>query len=226
MPGYHNKFRVAAPPPVRTEVQDGPLSAVGNFAVNRGLDMALDAYAPGAGTFGGDLARSVAPQFVPRFALGGPAMNPAQDPSRAIGDALAAQGGAMRLNHGGMVDPTEAARVMKDMIAGGMSPSQAQYMIDRVNYFKGLSGGATHKANGGPIGGGQSKEALKEARSLGALTQAEFLKAMAHGNHLARGGKPNCGPLASVQYKNEGGEVWTRNYHDPNKAAPKPAGDK
>ena len=69
----------------------------------------------------------------------------------------------------------------------------------------------------GPLGGGQTKEALKEARSMGALTQAEFLKAMAHGGYMNKGGKVACGPLASVSYKSEGGEVWERKYHDPNK---------
>ena len=42
---------------------------------------------------------------------------------------------------------------------------------------------------GGPIGGGQTKEGLMEARQLGALSQKEFLEAMKHAGYLEEGGK-------------------------------------
>ena len=41
---------------------------------------------------------------------------------------------------------------------------------------------------GGPLGGNQTKEGLMEARKLGALTQDEYLKAMAHAGYLNKGG--------------------------------------
>ena len=42
---------------------------------------------------------------------------------------------------------------------------------------------------GAPLGGGQSREGLIQARQLGALTQAEFLKAMAHAGYKDEGGE-------------------------------------
>lgn len=47
---------------------------------------------------------------------------------------------------------------------------------------------AVYREMGGPLGGGQTKEGLMEARRLGALTQEEFLKAMAHAGYLNEGG--------------------------------------
>ena len=40
-----------------------------------------------------------------------------------------------------------------------------------------------------PLGGGQSKEGLMQARQMGALTQEEFLKAMQHAGYLNEGGQ-------------------------------------
>lgn len=40
-----------------------------------------------------------------------------------------------------------------------------------------------------PLGGGQSKEGLMQARQVGALTQEEFLKAMAHAGYMNKGGE-------------------------------------
>lgn len=40
-----------------------------------------------------------------------------------------------------------------------------------------------------PLGGGQSKESLLQARQLGALSQEEFLRAMAHAGYMEGGGK-------------------------------------
>ena len=40
-----------------------------------------------------------------------------------------------------------------------------------------------------PLGGGQSKEGLMQARQLGALSQQEFLEAMKHAGYLNEGGK-------------------------------------
>jgi len=42
---------------------------------------------------------------------------------------------------------------------------------------------------GAPLGGGQSKEGLMQARQLGALTQEEFLQAMKHAGYLEKGGE-------------------------------------
>ena len=53
-----------------------------------------------------------------------------------------------------------------------------------------------------PLGGGQTKKALEDARRIGALTQEEFLKAMAHGGYLNFGGK-----VSGVKYKATGGEI-------------------
>ena len=39
-----------------------------------------------------------------------------------------------------------------------------------------------------PLGGGQSKEGLMQARQLGALSQKEFLEAMKHAGYLEKGG--------------------------------------
>lgn len=64
---------------------------------------------------------------------------------------------------------------------------------------------------GGPVGGGQTAEALKEARALGALTREEYLKAMAHGGYMEKGGKVEKKPWwkAAAEYawgKNREGE--------------------
>ena len=40
-----------------------------------------------------------------------------------------------------------------------------------------------------PLGGGQSKEGLMQARQLGALSQEEFLAAMKHAGYLEKGGE-------------------------------------
>lgn len=72
---------------------------------------------------------------------------------------------------------------------------------------------AVYKNMGGPLGGGQTEAALKEARSLGALTQKEFLKAMEHGGYLK-----GSGPLAGVKYKQTGGKITNEaevKFHNP-----------
>lgn len=94
--------------------------------------------------------------------------------------------------------------------AGGPQGAAAMEAFNAVRPALGFQSGG--KA---PLGGGQTKEALQQARSLGALTQAEFLKAMAHGGYMNKGGKVACGPLAAMSYKSEGGEVWERKYHNP-----------
>ena len=53
--------------------QTGPLGILGNYAVNKGMEHALDAYAPGAGTIAGGAIRELAPSLVPRFNMGGKA---------------------------------------------------------------------------------------------------------------------------------------------------------
>ena len=53
--------------------QTGPLGILGNYAVNKGLEHGLNAYAPGAGTIAGGAIREVAPSLVPRFNMGGKA---------------------------------------------------------------------------------------------------------------------------------------------------------
>ena len=129
-------------------------------------------------------------------------------------DAAMAAGTSF-LAGGGPIDPAEKDRVFADMIKAGMSPAAAKQIIDGVGYYKGIA----HKNTGGPIGGGQTKQGLMEARQLGALTQAEFLKAMAHAGYKAGGGKVNMGPLAATRYKMmaEGGEVheYEKKYHNP-----------
>ena len=53
--------------------QTGPLGMLGNYAIGKGLEHGLNAYAPGAGTFAGGAIREVAPSLVPRFNMGGKA---------------------------------------------------------------------------------------------------------------------------------------------------------
>ena len=138
-------------------------------------------------------------------------------PGGGLGAEAAMAGGqyALGLAGGGPIDPAEKERVFADMIKGGMSPAAAKQILAGVDYYKGIA----HKNTGGPIGGGQTKQGLMEARQLGALTQAEFLKAMAHAGYKAGGGKVNMGPLAATRYKMmaEGGEVheYEKKYHNP-----------
>ena len=49
----------------------------------------------------------------------------------------------------------------------------------------------------GPLGGGMTESQLKEARSLGALSQAEYLKAMAHAGALKPQYKQGGGMMSS-----------------------------
>ena len=93
---------------------------------------------------------------------------------------------------------------------GGPQGALAGEFLRMASPALGFAGGG--KA---PLGGGQTKKGLEEARQMGALTQAEFLKAMAHGGYLNKGGKVAMGPLASLSYKNAGGEVYERKYHNP-----------
>ena len=102
MPGYHNKFRAAPAPTQQLSRSPSLAQTLGPLALKYGINAAVP-----TGGLGADVGMALGQRAL-GLALGGPAMNPAQNPSRAIGDALAAQGGAMRLNHGGMVDPTEA----------------------------------------------------------------------------------------------------------------------
>ena len=104
------------------------------------------------------------------------------------------------------------------------------------------TGSAINRQGGGPIGGGQTKEGLMQARQMGALTQDEFLKAMSHAGYLksSMGQKPTYkemggmtpGPLgmtdmlaagkgkdvSKVKYKKTGGQVSDEmeiSYHAP-----------
>ena len=62
-------------------------------------------------------------------------------------------------------------------------------------------------AGGAPLGGGQSKEGLMQARQLGALSQEEFLAAMKHAGYLEEGGKvPWWKKAAEYVWKNENQE--------------------
>ena len=101
---------------------------------------------------------------------------------------------------------TEAADFGGDLdrISGGLQNKAQQQQVARA--FAPL-GAAAFRAGGGgvgsaPLGGGQTKDALLQARQVGALTQEEFLKAMAHGGHLNFGGS-----VAGVKYKATGGDV-------------------
>ena len=85
-----------------------------------------------------------------------------------------------------------ATNPLQPYLDAGISPEQAEMlMANKVPPPRPMN-------RGGPIGGGQTKEGLKEARALGALTREEYLKAMSHAGYKNRGG-----PI----YMNEGGKV-------------------
>lgn len=47
--------------------QSGPLGILKNYAAQKGMEHAIDMYAPGAGTIGGAAVRDLAPQLMPKF---------------------------------------------------------------------------------------------------------------------------------------------------------------
>ena len=192
------RYQIQAPPMMQR--QTGPLGQVGNLALQKGLQYGINAAIPGGG-FAAEAAGLLGQSALPRFMGGGMvhAYREGGDVGGSKWDQLMKQWAALKA-------ATEQADFGGDLdrISAGLQNKGQQQQVARA--FAPL-GAAAFRAGGGgvgsaPLGGGQTKDALLQARQVGALTQEEFLKAMAHGGHLNFGGS-----VAGVKYKATGGDV-------------------
>lgn len=212
--------RYQAPPAQIMQRGPGPLGMVGNYALQKGLQAGLDAYAPGAGTFTGGLAREVLPQMMPRFNSGGrvgadtygaPAVYREDGgkmgkwmgwgpTAKAYADAARYYGGKARDAMPGM--PTrETFGLDPDSLA--MAKKFWQSPVSTTKQAMGYN-------SGGRVG----------ADSYGA--PATFPTQPTHKMGVAEykeaGGK--VGPLAKTMMKDKDGNTTERHYHNPLMAKP------
>ena len=189
------RYRVQ--PPQIQQRGPGPLGTLGNFALQKGISAGINAAVPGGG-IAAEAAQAVLPTMIPRF------------------------------NEGGAVGESNWQKLMRQWreFQDASKESQIPERLGRIKQGLGTRAGQQqvqrallpYMNKGGPIGGGQTKAGLEEARRLGALTQAEFLKAMAHGGYMKGGGKVSMGPLAGMKYKTSDGtnsHEYERKYHNP-----------
>ena len=161
-------------PALIPQKQTGPLGTLGNLAMQKGISAGINAAVPGGG-FAAEAAQAVAPQLVPRFQGGGQVQE-------SNWDKMMRQWAELQ----GAVKDSGVSESM-GKIKKGLGTKAGQQQVQRAMLPMAAQ---AYRNMGGPLGGGQTKEGLMEARRLGALTQEEFLKAMKHGNYLNAGGKP------------------------------------
>ena len=154
--------------------QQGPLGALGNFAMNKGMTAGLNAMFPGGG-LAKEAATAVAPSLMPRMFNEGGGVKGENNWARMM-----RQWAELKQAMG-----NEELQNSMSKIKQGLGTTAGQQQVQRA--MLPLAAQA-YRNMGGPLGGGQTKEGLKEARRLGALTQKEYLEAMRHGNYLNEGG--------------------------------------
>ena len=179
--------------------QQGPLGALANFGMQQGLKHGLNAAFPGGG-FAADAAMAVAPTIMPRFNEGGNVENNWSKMMRQWQELKQAM-------------QNEELQNSMSAVKQGLSTQGGQQQLQRA--MLPLAAQA-YRNMGGPLGGGQTKEGLKEARALGALSQAEYLKAMKHAGYLNEGGGIHIKPenkgkfTAKASAKGKGVQEYAR----------------
>ena len=228
--------------------QPGLGGQVGNFLINRGIQAGLDAYAPGAGTIGGDLAREFLPGMVPRFNEGGklgkwmgwgPTMDVYKDAAKYYGGRMAGALPSAPTREDLGLDPESlaaAARFWKAPLAttksamgynmGGeidprMSP-KARYHLMRKREWE-----AAQREGRAPDYSSIADYKNHGGDVHGGMHPQEKKYQMDHSKHLTgvteykqAGGK--VGPLAKTVMKDMDGNSSERHYHDPMKAKATP----
>ena len=167
--------RYAINPALIPQRQTGPLGQIGNLAMQKGLQYGINTAIPGGG-FAAEAAGVALPGMLPRFNEGGAVQ----------GESNWAR---MMRQWADLKKAMQNEELQESManVKKGLGTTAGQQQVQRA--MMPLAAQA-YRNMGGPLGGGQTKEGLMEARRLGALTQEEFLKAMKHGNYLNMGGKP------------------------------------